>query len=263
MSYKLAMVTGASSGIGEKFADRLAQEGIDLILVARNKKKLNEVSKELKKNYNIKTHIISSDISDMNEVNKLIKKADKVGKIDLLINNAGFGSWGEFDKLNLSNELNMIDLNIKGFYILLRHYASKMSSMKKQCGIINTASVAGILPAPLYANYGATKSYVRQVSEAIRIELSEGGNKNTKIMVLSPGAVETNFAHVAMDDKNAKNFTNGMLPEEVAEVAWNDFLLGKNESIPGSQNQLYVLMNSISRTMVGKEVYKLFKKVVK
>lgn len=263
MMYKLAVVTGASSGIGEKFADKLAQERIDLILVARNKKKLNKIAKNLSKNYNIKTHVISADLSKTNEVEKVFKKSKKIGKVDIVINNAGFGSWGNFDKLNLNKELNMIDLNIKGAYLILRLFSGEMKNMKNKCGIISTASVAGILPAPLYANYGATKSYVRQFNEGVRIELEENGNKNLNLMVLSPGAVNTHFASVARGDGKSDNFVKGMMPEEVVETAWNDFLAGKKESIPGTDNQIVVLLNSINRNIVGKEIYKIFKKIVK
>ena len=165
--YKLALVTGASSGIGKSFAIKFASLGMDLILVARSKDKLNSLAKELTHDYNVKAKVIVADLSDENEVMKLYEKT-KNENIDILVNNAGFGEWKAFEQSDIENNVNMINLNIKAVYLLTRVFMPSM--MKQHSGIINVASIAGILPAPLYATYGATKSFVIQMDEAINFE---------------------------------------------------------------------------------------------
>ena len=262
MDYKLALITGASSGIGKEFAYKLASEKINLILVARNKQKLKEVSKEIELKFKVKTHIIVADLLKKEDINKVFLKSNKIGKVDLLINNAGFGSWGEYNKLDLNNELNMIELNVKTVYFFTRQYLEKMESYSKPAGIINVASVAGILPSPLYANYGATKAYVRQLTEAVQFELKEKKNKNVKLMILSPGMVETNFSKIAMHDKFAKDPFKGMKAKDVVNIAWKDFLKSKKESMPGIENKLYNLVNKLSRTITAKGLYKTLSKFI-
>ena len=143
-----ALITGASTGFGKCFAKKLSNMGYDLILVARDKSKLEELKNDL----NTNVEIISMDLSEEENLYKLYYKCKN--KIDLLINNAGFGACGEFDKLDLNNELNMIDLNVKAYHILTKLFLKDF--VKRDKGqILNVASIAAFEPGPLMATYYA------------------------------------------------------------------------------------------------------------
>lgn len=220
-----ALITGASSGLGKGFAFKLSNMGYDLILVSRNKKELNEVASNLKTNVQIETYDLS------NEEN-CIKLFDKHKKIDLLINNAGFGLFGEFSKTNLDKELNMIDLNVKAVHILTKLYLKEM--IKKDSGrILNVASTAAFLPGPLMSTYYSTKSYVYELTTAIFEELRRI-KSNVKVSVLCPGPVNTNFNNVA-----GVNFAiKGLSSDYVTSYALDKMFKNKLVIIPGFANKL-------------------------
>ena len=196
----IALITGASSGLGADFAKELSKEGYDLILVARSKKKLEKIAKELKSNVEIET----IDLSVKENVYKLYSKYK--GKVDLLINNAGFGAFGKFVDSDLDNELNMIDLNIVTYHILTKLFLQDF--VKKDKGkILNVASSAAFEPGPLMSTYYATKSYVYNLSMGIYEELRRN-KSNVKINILCPGPVDTGFnerAHVKFGVKSLKS----------------------------------------------------------
>ena len=185
-----ALITGASSGIGKDMARILAQKNYELVLVARDIKKLEETKNELEKI--TKVEIISTDLSNEENCKELYKK---VQNIDILINNAGFGDCGNFTKTSLEKDLNMIKTNIIAYHILTKLYLIDMKA-KNQGKILNVASIAGFMPGPLMATYYATKNYVVRLSEAIREELKKE-KSNVQISILCPGPVETNFNKVA------------------------------------------------------------------
>lgn len=220
-----ALITGASSGLGKDFAFKLSNIGYDLILVSRNKKELNEVASNLKTNVQIETYDLS------NEEN-CIKLFNKYKKIDLLINNAGFGLFGEFSKTNLDKELNMIDLNVKAVHILTKLYLKEM--IKKDSGrILNVASTAAFLPGPLMSTYYSTKSYVYELTTAIFEELRRI-KSNVKVSVLCPGPVNTNFNNVA-----GVNFAiKGLSSDYVTSYALDKMFKNKLVIIPGFTNKL-------------------------
>lgn len=160
-----ALITGASSGIGKDMATILSQKGYELILVSREREKLEQVANELK----TKTEIIPLDLSQPENCKKLYEQAHD---IDLLINNAGFGDCGNFTKTDLEKEIKMIQTNITAYHILTKLYL--IDFQKKNSGkILNVASIAGFMPGPLMATYYATKSYVVRLSEGIREELKQ------------------------------------------------------------------------------------------
>ena len=183
-----ALITGASSGLGKDFAVKLSNMGYDLILVSRNKKELEKVAN------NVKTKV-QIEILDLSSKENCIKLFNKHKNIDLLINNAGYGLFGEFSKTSLDKELNMIDLNINAVHILTKLYLQEM--IKKDEGrILNVASTAAFLPGPLMSTYYSTKSYVYSLTTAIFEELRRI-KSNVKISVLCPGPVNTNFNNIA------------------------------------------------------------------
>ena len=217
-----ALITGASSGIGKDMARILAQKNYELVLEARDIKKLEETKNELEKI--TKVEIISTDLSNEENCKELYKK---VQNIDILINNAGFGDCGNFTKKNLEKDLNMIKTNIIAYHILTKLYLTDMKA-KNQGKILNVASIAGFMPGPLMATYYATKNYVVRLSEAIREELKKE-KSNVQISILCPGPVETNFNKVANVKFNLRE-ANSM---NVAKYAIKKLEKGKFYIVPG------------------------------
>jgi len=216
-----ALITGASSGIGRDMARYLSGLGYDLVIVARRENLLEELKKEL-----TKTEVIveKADISDPDTCQELFEKHPD---IDILVNNAGFGKFGDFTKIELAEELNMIDTNITGLHTLTKLYVAKMKE-KNQGYILNVASSAGLMPGgPLMATYYATKAYVISLTRGIAEELKVAGS-NVKIAALCPGPVDTNFNNVA----NVRFALKGVSSEFVAKYAIDKLLKGKRIIIP-------------------------------
>ena len=219
-----ALITGASSGIGRDMARYLSKLGYDLIIVARRENLLEELKKDIK---GVEVTIEQADISKPNTCIELFKKYPS---IDILINNAGFGKFGEFDKVEINDELNMIDTKIIGLHTLTKLYLQQMKEKNKGY-ILNVASSAGIMPGgPLMATYYATKAYVVSLTRAIAEELKVAGS-NVKISALCPGPVDTNFNNVA----NVKFSLKSLSSEYVAKYGVDNLLKGKRIIIPGWQ----------------------------
>jgi len=204
----IAFVTGASSGIGRDMARELSNMGYDLILVARRIDRLEELKKELKTN----VEVISMDISQPESCIKLYEQV-KNKDIDIVINNAGFGVFGEFVNSSLDKELNMIDLNIKAVHILTKLFLKDFK--KKDKGyILNVGSSASFAAGPLLSSYYATKNYVLRLTEAIYEELRRDKSK-VYVGVLCPGPVNTEFNEVA----DVKFTVQSLSSEYVAKYA--------------------------------------------
>lgn len=185
-----ALVTGASSGIGRDFARILASRGYDLILVARNLEELKKVKEELK----VEVRLIDLDLAKKENCFELFKQVENE-HIDILINNAGFGVFGDFLNTDLDKELQMIATNIEAVHILTKLFYKKFD--KENSGyILNVASSAAFQPGPLMASYYASKSYVYNLTCALYEEIRHN-KSNVKVCVLCPGPVETNFNNVA------------------------------------------------------------------
>lgn len=186
-----ALITGASSGIGREMAIYLSELGFDLVLASRDKEKLEQLQSSLK----TKVKVVVIDLADEKHAKDLYMVC-KNENIDVLINNAGFGLFGDYNSVSLLTELNMIDVNIKAVHILTRMFLKDM--VKKNKGyILNVASSAGLLKGgPLMSCYYATKSYVTSFTLAIAEELRRNKSK-VRVSVLCPGPVDTNFNNVA------------------------------------------------------------------
>lgn len=218
----IALVTGASSGIGRDIAEELAKRHYNIIATARNEEALNELKDRLEEKYNIFVDVIIQDLTDREGVIKLHDTVfKKYGAIDILINNAGFGDCNYFIDGDLNKELNMIDTNITALHILTKLFLKDM--VKKNHGrIMNVASIAGFMPGPLMATYYSTKAYVVRFTQALRTELFLKHSK-VKICCLCPGPVNTNF------NKNANVRFNliGANSKLVAKHAVNMMLLNR------------------------------------
>lgn len=222
-----ALVTGASSGIGRDMAKELAKRGYNLILVARDNNKLEEVSKEIKDNYKVETQIIQKDLSiKQNCIDLYNEVKDK--KIDVLINNAGFGVHGNFVDTELEKEINMLETNIIAVHILMKLFLKDM--VKRNSGqILNVSSMAAFSPGPLMAGYYSSKAYVYRLSECVKTELKMIKSK-VKISVLCPGPVRTNFNKVANVNFAAPSLSSDI----VAKYAIKKMLKGKFTIVPGN-----------------------------
>ena len=189
-----ALITGASSGIGRDIATELAKRGYDLILVARNIEKLNQVKENILTNCNnINIKIIQMDVSTPENCKNLYNQVND--DIDILINNAGFGVFGYFTKTDIDKEIQLINTNITAVHILTKLFLQDMEK-KNKGHILNVASIAGFMPGPLMATYYSTKAYVVRLTQSIRQELFMKHSK-VKISALCPGPVNTNFNKVA------------------------------------------------------------------
>ena len=241
-----ALITGASSGIGKDFAKILASKNYELMLVARDEEKLNELKKELKTNIKV----ISMDLSNPDNCKKLHAENPDV---DLLINNAGFGDCGNFTHTSLDKELSMINTNITAYHILTKLYLVDMKKVNKG-HILNVASIAGFMPGPLMATYYATKSYIVRLSEGIREELNKE-KSNIKISILCPGPVKTNFTKVANVKFNLKEANS----YDVAKYAIDN--LNKFYIVPGIDIKLARLGAKLfPSSLVAKVTYMVQKK---
>ena len=217
-----ALITGASSGIGRDMARVLGNLGIELFLVARRGNRLQELKDEL----DVPVNVIVLDISKKENC-ILLHQRLKQEQIDILINNAGFGDYGEFDQTKLSKELAMIDTNITAVHMLTKLFLKDFK--KRNSGyILNVASSAAFLPGPLMATYYATKSYVLRLSMSIYKELKKSGSR-VSVSVLCPGPVKTEFDKVA----NVKFLMEGTSSAEVAAAAIEGMFKEKLLIIPG------------------------------
>lgn len=216
------LITGASSGIGLDMARYLATQKHELILVARDKERLEEVQQQLK----TKVTIIVADLSNEQKVKELYVLLKKEN-IDVLINNAGFGACGYFTESDLNNELDMINTNIKAVHILTKSFLKDME--KRDSGyILNVASSAAFQPGPLMSTYYATKSYVYQLTAGIYYEQKKK-KSNVTISVLCPGPTATNF----LKDANVKFAIKPLSSEFVAKYAIDKMFAKKMLIIPG------------------------------
>lgn len=252
-----ALITGASSGIGRDIATEFAKRGYDLILVARNLEKLNQVKENILNNCNnINIKIIQMDVSTPENCKNLYNQVND--DIDILINNAGFGVFGDFTKTNIDKEIQLINTNITAVHILTKLFLQDMEK-KNKGHILNVASIAGFMPGPLMATYYATKAYVVRLSEAIREELKKE-KSNVKISILCPGPVDTNFNNVADVEFSIK----GLSSKYVAKYAVKKLEKNKFYIVPGFSIKCAKIGAKIAPTgLVSKISYKMQKRKIK
>ena len=248
MSY--FVVTGASSGIGEAMCYVLAEQGYDLIMVARRAERLNQIKEDIKHRYNCEVVTIPMDLSDFKSLHSLYEQCQAYNVIGL-INNAGYGLYGEFLNLELENELNMIDLNIKTVHALTKLFLKDFVKNNKGY-ILNVASTAAFQSGPLMATYYATKGYVLQLTEAIEKEL-EVKNSNVVVSVLCPGPVDTEFQQKA-EIKVAKSLVAPPTAHEVAEYAYSHLMKKKTLIIPGYFNRMLLILNRFIPRKLGCQI---------
>lgn len=247
-----ALITGASSGLGAQMAKILSDMGYDLILVARRKTRLENLKKELKTDVKIFTIDISTTFNCM----KLFQMVKDEG-IDILINNAGFGTVGEFYNTKLDKEIDMIDLNIKALHTLTKLFLSEFQKRNKGY-ILNVSSMSAFQPGPLMATYYATKAYVFNLTMAIYEELRRESS-NVYVGCLCPGPVNTEFNKVARCEFSVK----GMDSYYVSRYAIDQMFKRKLVIIPGFKMKcVYFLAKFVPRKLKLRITYRVQKEKV-
>jgi len=250
---KVALITGASTGIGKEMASIHAAKGGDLIIVARSQEKLNAVKVELEKKYSVSVMIIAKDLGSAEATKEVYDEVKNAGlEVDYLINNAGFGGLGKFHERAWEQDLAMINLNIVALTALTRFFLPDF--VKRNSGkILNVSSTASFMPGPLQAVYYATKAYVTFFSNAIAEELHD---TNITVTNLLPGATETEFGRVSGMDKTTM-FEKTASARSVAEDGYNGMLAGKLDVISGltfSQKMMMATIPIIPKKMLLKQV---------
>jgi uncharacterized protein len=236
---KTALITGASSGIGAALARQLAARKYDCVLTARRTDRLETLGKELQQAHGVRTYVVTSDLGVAGGSEKLIQSVAGLKlPIDVLVNNAGFGLYGNFVEMPVDRVQQMIALNLESLTMLTRYFAKEMVG-RRQGRILQVSSVGGFQASPLYAVYSATKAYVLSFSEAINFELRATG---VNVTTLCPGVTATDFHALAdhIKPKWMKGVT--MTADEVARIGVRGLFAGKAVVIPGFMNWLSAQM---------------------
>jgi uncharacterized protein len=228
-----ALITGASGGIGEVFARKLAARGENVLLVARSGGRLAEICEELRAAHGVDAQFVAMDLTEDDAPASLFEETERRGLVvDTLVNNAGFGSVGEFALLDLGNELRMVDLNVRALVELTHRYLKGMRE-RRGGSIINVGSTTSFQPVPFMATYAATKAFVLSFSEALWEENRAWG---VRVLALCPGSTDTNFFKVAGTETPPSNIVQ--TPEEVVETALRALARGRGHVISGWGNFL-------------------------
>lgn len=231
------LVTGGTQGIGLEFAKIFAKEGYDLILVARNEAKANQVAEQLKKKFSVQVTPLIQDLSEIEGAEKLQKMVEERGLfVDILINNAGFGITGDFVSTQLDYEIGMMRLNMETVVRLTKLFLPHMIG-KKKGKILNVASTAAFQGGPHMAVYFATKAFVLSFSEALTEELK---TKNITVTALCPGPTRTGFQAKAQQEQLTEKAGSPQDPFVVARAGFKGLMSGKALVVPGVKNAFFL-----------------------
>ena len=228
----IALVTGASSGIGSGFATELGRAGYDVVLVARRRDLLDSMATELRSLQAMRADIIEADLATDAGVSAIERRVAQ-GDIDLLVNNAGFGTQGEFEALPIARELQEIDLNVRAV-VRLCHAVLPSMYERRSGAIINVASTGAFQPVPYMATYAATKAFVLHFSEALHEEAAAHG---VTVTCLCPGPVKTGFQENAGLESSRLPSVGWVTVEDVVASALSSMRRGRAIAIPGALNR--------------------------
>jgi short-subunit dehydrogenase len=239
-----ALITGATSGIGFELAKIFAQNGYNLVIVARDEAVLEEKAAELQQ-HGIRVIPVAKDLFDPEQAFALYAdlQAQHV-RIDVLVNNAGQGVYGEFEDTDIDRELDIINLNISSLVVLSKLFLKEMTA-RNAGKILNTASIASKTPGPWQAVYHGTKAFVLSFTEAIREELRD---TNITVTALMPGVTDTDFFNKAdmLDSKAVQDKDAMSDPADVARDGYEALMAGKDKVISGFKNKIQVGMGNLT-----------------
>jgi uncharacterized protein len=253
MQRPIAVITGASTGIGAAFAQALAARGNDLVVVSRNEVRLKELAADLEREHAGKVDVLPADLETDDGVARIEQRLqDESQPVELLVNNAGFGTAGFFHELPIENEVAEIQLNVVALVRLTRAAVGGMVA-RGHGGVINVSSVGAYQPTPQHATYAATKSFVSSFTNAVHEELRGTG---VKAMVLAPGYTHTEF-HLRANVEHSKSSIPGFLwqtPEEVVKAALKSYDKGRAVCIPGAMNSVAAAFSGSMPAVVARKV---------
>ena len=231
MTKPVALVTGASAGIGEEFAKQLAARGHDLVLVARDRERLDALAKSLEADYGAQCEVLAADLTNADDLARVEARAQTV---DLLVNNAGFGTFGKFATLDVDNEVREVQLNVIAL-MRLTHAAAGPMAERGRGGILNVSSLAGNQAGPLNATYSATKAFVTSFTEAVHEEMKGTG---VAVTALCPGFTHTEFQERAGAPANDVPSFMWQEAPEVAQAGLDGVAKNKAIVVPGVANKV-------------------------
>jgi uncharacterized protein len=245
---QVALITGASAGLGEQFAHRFARDGHDVILVARNEARLNALAERLRLS-KVRTFILPFDLAESKTPERLFEAVQALGlEVDFLVNNAGFGSNGPFLDLDVKREVEMVQVNCTALLELCHRFVKPMVA-RSRGRVLNIASTAGFQPGPYMATYYATKAFVVSFSEALSHEVAGSG---VTVTASCPGATMTDFARVAGNETSRLFQRPGVAKaEDVVHDAYEAMMQGETVAVHGLMNYLaYQSLRFSPRTLV-------------
>ena len=239
---KIALITGATKGIGRALAEEFAKNGYSLLLLARNVAELKLTQSELKHSYQCTSKIFPVDLSKADAVNLILAEfKDELSKIDVLVNNAGLGAAKKFTDMTTEEMDSMLGVNMVALTRLTYHILPHMVA-RKAGKILNVASTAAFAPGPYMAVYYATKAYVLSLSLALHEEYKDDG---ITVTVLCPGMTRTDFHQRAGTDKTHLIEMPGMTSEEVAKIGYAALMKGRRQVVAGFMNKVSVFMMAL------------------
>ena len=249
------LITGASSGIGAAFARKLAKRGRNVLLVARSEDKLIALCNEIGRTSGIRAQYVAMDLTETDASGRLFEETKKRDlEIDMLVNNAGFGSMGDFERQDRASELEMIDLNVKSLVDLTYRFLAPMRE-RHQGMIINVASTAAFQAVPYMATYAATKAFVLSFSQAL---WEENRLYGVHVLALCPGVTDTNFFAASKIDRPPMRTVQ--TPEEVVDAALRGMARGKSVVVSGWTNWVTAeVQRFVPRNFVTKFVGRAFR----
>jgi uncharacterized protein len=247
----VALVTGASSGIGEHLARELAVRGHDVVLVARDQNRLEALAQELEGAHGGVAEVLPADLTHTEQLEVIENRLhDRNAPIDVLVNNAGFGTFGLFHTLDLATEVREIQLNVVAL-VRLTHAAAAEMVPRGRGGILNVSSLAGFQPGPLNATYGATKAFVTSFTEAVHEELKGTG---VSVTVLCPGFTHTGFQETASAPANDVPGFMWQEADEVAKAGLDALAKNRATAIPGPLNKVLGGFSSVTPHAITRRI---------
>ncbi|WP_053625317.1 MULTISPECIES: SDR family NAD(P)-dependent oxidoreductase [unclassified Streptomyces] len=243
------LITGASAGLGAAFARGFAAKGCDLVLVARDKDRLDAVAGALAREYGTASEVLPADLLDPADLDAVAERlADRARPVDILVNNAGFGLPAPFPYNPVEDEERMLDLLVK-VPLRLTHAALPGLRARRHGAVVNVSSVAGLLPT---GTYGAAKAWITAFSESLRVDMEP---HNIRVLAVVPGFTRTEFQARAGMDVSALRDAVWLEPEAVVEQALRDLALRRPVSITGRRYQAYALaVRHLPRTFVARKM---------
>lgn len=241
----VALITGASGGIGAELAGEIARDGYDVVLVARNAQKLDEVGADLSQKFDVEWLTVAMDLTAPSQVDELFATLEsKDIEPELIVNNAGYGIAGAAASAanDIEGQLGSVDLNVSVLSDICLRFLPKLVA-KDRGGIINVGSVVGFFPGPYFATYYATKAYVRSFTQAIAHEVKAS---RVKICLICPGATATDFHRRAgIDRKSSARSAGFMSAKEVAKIGYAGYKKGRGVVVTGVSNRILVFLSRL------------------